>query len=131
MSRRSWASGTQYLREAYRNEPRIRCTTHSCTVAAGHTTVIASGRPVSPSQHTMHTSATGVAGRVIAVRDGQQPRLIYRVHDKSRRPGHKRKGFTETDYARLLGAAHQQLGGAARAGLGLCSAEHNPSSVPG
>ena len=68
---------------------------------------------------------------VIAVRDGQQPRLIYRVHDKSRRPGHKRKGFTETDYARLLGAAHQQLGGAARAGLGLCSAEHNPSSVPG
>jgi hypothetical protein len=67
---------------------------------------------------------------VIAVRDGQQPRLIYRVHDKSRRPGDKRKGFTETDYARLLAAAHQQLGGAARAGLGLCSAEHNPSSVP-
>jgi hypothetical protein len=48
---------------------------------------------------------------VIAVRDGQQPRLIYRVHDKSRRPGDKRKGFTETDYARLLAAAHQQLGG--------------------
>jgi hypothetical protein len=48
---------------------------------------------------------------VIAVRGGQQPRLIYRVHDKNRRPGDKRKGFTETDYARLLAAAYQQFGG--------------------
>jgi len=30
----------------------------SCTTACGQVTPIASGRPVSPSQHTMHTSAT-------------------------------------------------------------------------
>ncbi|TVZ00029.1 transposase [Trebonia kvetii] len=47
---------------------------------------------------------------VIAVKAGQRPRLIYRVHSGPRR-GDKRKGFTETDYARLLDAAHQQLGG--------------------
>ena len=51
-------SGAQYLREAYRSDARIRCTTHSCTIACGQTTPIAPGRPVSPSQHTMHTSAT-------------------------------------------------------------------------
>src|SRR6476646_8744659 len=58
MGRRPRDSGTQYLREAYRKEARIRWTTHSCTIACGQVTVIASGRPVSPSQHTMHTSAT-------------------------------------------------------------------------
>ena len=47
---------------------------------------------------------------LIAVKPGQRPRLIYRVHT-GRRRGDKRKGFTETDYARLLDAAHQQLGG--------------------
>jgi hypothetical protein len=46
---------------------------------------------------------------LIAVRPGQRPRLIYRTH-RARR-GDQRKGFTETDYARLLDAAHQQLGG--------------------
>ncbi len=46
---------------------------------------------------------------LIAVKAGQRPRLLYRVHD-GRRRGDKRKGFTETDYARLLDAAHQQLG---------------------
>jgi hypothetical protein len=46
---------------------------------------------------------------LIAVRPGQRPRLIYRTH-RARR-GDTRKGFTETDYARLLDAAHQQLGG--------------------
>jgi hypothetical protein len=44
---------------------------------------------------------------LIAVKPGHPPRLIYRT----RRPGGKRKGFTETGYARLLDAAHQQLGG--------------------
>jgi transposase len=44
-----------------------------------------------------------------AVKPGQRPRLIYRVHH-ARRNG-PRKGFTETDFARLLDAAHQQLGG--------------------
>ena len=46
---------------------------------------------------------------LIAVRPGCQPRLIYRTHHARR--GDKRKGFTEPDYARLLDAAHQQLGG--------------------
>jgi DDE superfamily endonuclease len=46
---------------------------------------------------------------VIAIRPGCRPRLIYRTH-RARRAD-KRKGFTETDYARLLDAAHQQLGG--------------------
>jgi putative transposase len=46
---------------------------------------------------------------LIAIRPGQRPRLIYRTH-RARR-GDKRKGFTETDYARLLDAAHQQLNG--------------------
>ena len=48
---------------------------------------------------------------LIAVRAGQRPRLIYRVRDGRPRRGDKRKGFTETDYARLLDGAHQQLGG--------------------
>jgi hypothetical protein len=47
---------------------------------------------------------------LIAVRPGQRPRLIYRVHH-GHRGEDKRKGFTEADYARLLDAAHQQLGG--------------------
>jgi hypothetical protein len=48
---------------------------------------------------------------LIAVKPGHRPRLIYRVHHP--RPGRKdrRKGFTEQDYAQLLDAAHQQLGG--------------------
>ena len=46
---------------------------------------------------------------LIATRPGCQPRLIYRTHHARR--GDKRKGFTEPDYARLLDAAHQQLGG--------------------
>lgn len=44
---------------------------------------------------------------LIAIKPGQHPRLIYRVH-KSRGKD-RRKGFTEADYARLLDAAHQQL----------------------
>jgi DDE superfamily endonuclease len=44
---------------------------------------------------------------LIATRPGCRPRLIYRTH-RARR-GDKRKGFTETDYARFLDAAHQQL----------------------
>jgi putative transposase len=48
---------------------------------------------------------------LIAVKPGQRPRLIYRVHQPRRRRGDQRKGFTETDYARLFDAAHQQLAG--------------------
>ena len=48
---------------------------------------------------------------LIAIKPGCRPRLIYRVH-KSRRHGKdQRKGFTETGYAQLLDAAHQQLAG--------------------
>jgi transposase len=46
---------------------------------------------------------------LIAVKPGRSPRLIYRVHARHR--GDKRKGFTETEYARLLDAARQQPGG--------------------
>ncbi len=46
---------------------------------------------------------------LLATRPGRRPRLIYRTH-RGRRGG-GRKGFTEADYAVLLDAAHQQLGG--------------------
>src|SRR3954447_17867242 len=48
---------------------------------------------------------------LLATEPGHQPRLIYRTH---RGRGHgigRRKGLTEADYAALLDAAHQQLGG--------------------
>jgi len=48
---------------------------------------------------------------LIAVRPGSRPRLIYRVHRRPPGRTDKRKGFTEADYAALLDAAHQQLGG--------------------
>jgi putative transposase len=46
---------------------------------------------------------------LLATKPGQRPRLLYRTH-RGRR-GARRKGFTETDYAALLDAAHRQLGG--------------------
>src|SRR3954449_11796109 len=46
---------------------------------------------------------------LVAIKPGQRPRLIYRTH-RGRRSS-RRKGFTEADYAALLDAAHQQLGG--------------------
>ena len=56
-----------------------------------------------------HNTRVSLAA-LIAVRPGHRPRLIYRVHQH--RPGKdRRKGFTEADYAGLLDAAHQQLGG--------------------
>jgi putative transposase len=48
---------------------------------------------------------------LIAIKPGCAPRLIYRVHRSRRRGKDKRKGFTETGYARLFDAAHQQLAG--------------------
>jgi putative transposase len=48
---------------------------------------------------------------LICTKAGRRPRLIYRIHlDRGPAKG-RRKGFTEIDYARLLDAAHQQLGG--------------------
>ena len=57
-----------------------------------------------------HNTRVSLAA-LIAVKPGCRPRLIYRVHRSRARGKDQRKGFTETDYARLLDAAHQQLGG--------------------
>ena len=48
---------------------------------------------------------------LLATKPGHQPRLIYRTLPGRRRRRGGRKGLTEADYARLLDAAHQQLGG--------------------
>ncbi|EFG03801.1 Putative IS630 family transposase (plasmid) [Streptomyces clavuligerus] len=48
---------------------------------------------------------------LICTRPGQRSRLLYRVHLGRGPAKNRRKGFTETGYARLLDAAHQQLGG--------------------
>ena len=53
--------------------------------------------------------AVASGGREALASRGADPRLIYRTH-RGRR-GDKRKGFTETDYARFLDAARQQLNG--------------------
>ena len=47
---------------------------------------------------------------LVATRLGHRPRPIYRTH-RGRRGSGRRKGFTEADYATLVDAAHQQLGG--------------------
>jgi hypothetical protein len=57
-----------------------------------------------------HNTRVSLAA-LIAVKPGQRPRLIYRVHHRRSGRKDKRKGFTETDYAQLLDAARQQLGG--------------------
>jgi putative transposase len=57
-----------------------------------------------------HSTRISLAA-LIATRPGHRPRLIYRVHTGRRQRNDRRKGFTETGYARLLDAAHQQLGG--------------------
>lgn len=75
------------------------------------------GRTWGRRGHTPVVKVTGSANRrvslaaLIAIKPGQAPRLIYRVHNNRRRGKDQRKGFTEPDYARLLDAAHQQLGG--------------------
>jgi DDE superfamily endonuclease len=48
---------------------------------------------------------------LVCIKPGCRPRLIYRVHHARRRRHDPRKGFTETDFAALLDAAHQQLRG--------------------
>jgi len=48
---------------------------------------------------------------LIAVKPGNRARLIYRVHQHRGSGTGRPKGFTETGYAHLLDAAHQQLGG--------------------
>ena len=56
-----------------------------------------------------HNTRVSLAA-LIATRPGYQARLIYRTHLSGRRDD-RRKGFTETDCARFLDAAHQQLNG--------------------
>ncbi len=48
---------------------------------------------------------------LVATKPGHRPRLIYRTHRDRRQGIRRRKGLTEADYAALLDAAHQQLGG--------------------
>lgn len=50
-----------------------------------------------------------IAG-LVCVRPGQHTRLIYRTRTHRGRKG-ERRSFAEADYAALLDAAHQQLGG--------------------
>jgi transposase len=75
------------------------------------------GRTWGRRGHTPVVKVTGSSNRrvslaaLIAVKPERRPRLIYRVHHGRRRRAGARKGFTEADYARLLDAAHQQLGG--------------------
>ena len=57
-----------------------------------------------------HNARVSLAA-LIAVKPGCRPRLIYRVHRGRAHGKDRRKGFTEADYASLLDAAHQQLGG--------------------
>jgi transposase len=47
---------------------------------------------------------------LVATKPGHDPRLVYRTRTYHGRTGEP-KGFAEADYARLLDAAHQQLGG--------------------
>ena len=73
------------------------------------------GRTWGRRGHTPVVTVTGGSNTrvslaaLIATRPGCRPRLISRTH-RGRRDD-QRKGFTETDCARLLDAAHQQLGG--------------------
>jgi hypothetical protein len=57
-----------------------------------------------------HNARVSLAA-LICIKPGLRPRLIYRVHRRRARGNDRRKGFTETDYAALLDAVHQQLGG--------------------
>ena len=57
-----------------------------------------------------HNTRVSLAA-LIAVKPGHRPRLIYRVRRSRAGSKDRRKGFTEADYAQLLDAAHQQLGG--------------------
>ena len=75
------------------------------------------GRTWGRRGHTPVVKVTGGSNKrvslaaLIAIKPGQAPRLIYRVHQNRRRRGGQRKGFTEADYARFFDAAHQQLAG--------------------
>ena len=58
MSRIDRVMGPQWVLEAYLRLLRTMCTTQVCTVASGQVARIESGRPLSPSQHTIKASAS-------------------------------------------------------------------------
>ena len=81
------------------------------------------GRTWGRRGHTPVVQVTGGSNKrvslaaLIAAKPGCRPRLIYhtrtdRSQGRGRQRNDQRKGLTEADYARLLDAAHQQLGGA-------------------
>jgi transposase len=83
---------------------------------AGQTLRPPKARTWSRRGHTPQIPVSGKgSGRVsvaglVCVRPGQRSRLIYRTRTHRGRKG-ERRSFAETDYAALLDAAHQQLGG--------------------
>ena len=76
----------------------------------------AKARTWAPRGHTPLVRVAGRGGRRISIaglvcyRSGRHGRLIYRVMIHRGRRGEP-KGLREPDFARLLDAAHQQLGG--------------------
>jgi transposase len=76
----------------------------------------AKARTWAPRGHTPIVTVSGRRGRKLSIaglacyRTGHRPRLIYRVMLHTGRKGEP-KSFTETQFAALLDAAHQQLGG--------------------
>jgi transposase len=70
-------------------------------------------RPDSVVQASSAGSPRLSVAALLATKPGRRPRLIYRTHRDRRGSGRgdRRKGFTEADYAALLDAAYQQLGG--------------------
>lgn len=88
------------------------------------------GRTWGRRGHTPVVTVTGSSNKrvslaaLIAIKPGQRPRLIYRVHTARKRRTDPRKGSTETEYTRLLDAAHQQLGGPIVAELGQSEHPH-------
>ncbi len=82
--------------------PRSRVTAGRMGAWRGHTPVV--------KVTAAGTKRVSMAA-LICIKAGRRPRLIYRIHlDRGPAKG-RRKGFTETDCARLMDAAHQQLGG--------------------
>ena len=75
------------------------------------------GRTWGRRGHTPVVRVTGAGTKrvslaaLVCTRPGRRPRLIYRTVAYRGGRRDERKGFTEADYARLLDAAHQQLGG--------------------
>jgi putative transposase len=75
------------------------------------------GRTWGRRGHTPVVKVTAQGSKRVSVaalacaRPGERARLIYRLLLDPGHGKHRRKGFDETDYARLLDAAHQQLRG--------------------